>query len=279
MTSSEDPSSRTAAALHRAWATVEAASARSGIEISVCEDNRSLDDARRIFDEVWPSVDGGTQVRPNLLRALTHAGGYCVTARDLRSGSLLGATLAFMGRAVDGTPYLHSHMSAVVVSARDRHIGTAMKQHQRWWALRESVPVITWTFDPLVRRNAYLNLCKLGIQVRDYHVDFYGDMADAINSGDPTDRLVAWWVVDSARAQLAADGLLRPETEEQARQSGAELVPTPQDIVAVRGVDPASAAQWRLTVRESLLDAFGRGLIIDGITDTGSYILRREPTP
>ena len=46
-------------------------------------------------------------------------------------------------------------------------------------------------FDPLVRRNARLNLVRLGADVTDYLPDFYGAMDDAVNAGDRSDRLLA----------------------------------------------------------------------------------------
>ncbi len=70
--------------------------------------------------------------------------------------------------------HLHSHMAAVLPQAADRGIGTALKLHQRAWALRHEIDRIVWTFDPLVRRNARLNLTKLGGVGVEYLVDFYG---------------------------------------------------------------------------------------------------------
>ena len=253
--------------------TAADSAARSGVVISELLDPVSQADARSVFDEVWPAEDGSTQVRANLMRALDHAGGYCVAAYDEADGAVLGATLAFLGRAEDGTTVLHSHMSAVIERVRDRHIGTAMKQHQRAWAWTHGVPVITWTFDPLVRRNAYINVCKLGIEVRGYHEDFYGPMHDAINAGDPSDRLVAWWSVRSRRAEQAAAGSIAPTCEESARDQGVRLVATPDDIVSLRRSDPALARRWRLQVRAQLQEAFAEGLAIEGMTDLGAYVL------
>lgn len=258
----------------RAWRVAESAASRAGIEIVELTEPQSQADARAVFDEVWPAEDGATQVRPNLLRALVHAGGYCVAAYDTSSRDLLGATLAFLGRAEGGTVILHSHMSAVTDPARNRHIGTAMKVHQRAWAWTHGVPVVSWTFDPLVRRNAYVNLVKLGIEVRGYHVNFYGAMNDAINAGDPSDRMVAWWPVDTDRTRRGVEGELAVESEIDLRAAGVHLVATPDDIVSLRASDPQAAQQWRIRVREELLDAFAHDQVIDGITDQGSYILR-----
>ena len=54
-------------------------------------DLSDLDDARRVFDAVWPAADGSTQVPGNLLRAIVHSGGYAAAA--YRGGEPIGAAL------------------------------------------------------------------------------------------------------------------------------------------------------------------------------------------
>jgi len=281
-----------------------AASARAGVRVEVLGSG-SYADARHIFDTVWPSPDGCTQVQANLLRALDHAGGLVSAAYDDASGDLLGAALAFPGRhrRVDGRweEHLHSHMAASVVAARDRGIGTALKLHQRWWALEREIPVIAWTFDPIVRRNAWLNLVKLGVEVAEFHRDFYGEMADAINAGDPTDRLLAWWVLGSRRAADAAHGDIRPEPAESWASRGAVwllrerdgrpleagvdesapalMVALPEDVVALRGRNPQVAAAWRMAVRGAIEAGLGAGYRVDTVTAEGAYVLSRGQLP
>ena len=81
-------------------------------------------------------------------------------------------------------------MAAVLPEYRDQHIGSALKMHQRAWALGCGIDTVVWTFDPLVRRNAFVNLVKLGADVEGFEVDFYGSMDDAINVDDPTDLFI-----------------------------------------------------------------------------------------
>lgn len=268
-----------------------------GVIIELANQPASMDQARAVFDRVWPGE--GTQVTPNLLRALIHAGGYCSIVRE-EDGSVVGAALGFPARDASqpdrGGLYLHSHMAAVVDGMRDRGIGAAIKQHQRAWAIEQGIPVVSWTFDPLVRRNAHFNVNRLGVEVRDYHSDFYGVMTDAINAGDRTDRLVAWWIVDSDRAHAAARGdRIPPDDHElrgtmrdliefdqstgphvaQAPRAGESvLVSLPEDVVSLRRQDPALGLQWRLAVREALTGAFSAGLRIADVTSSGAYVLR-----
>jgi predicted GNAT superfamily acetyltransferase len=227
---------------------------------------------------VWPSLGGSTQIQPNLLRAQIHAGGYASAA--YREGEPIGAAFAFVGRHhADGWhTHLHSHMAAVLESYRDQHIGAALKMHQRVWALDHEIDTIVWTFDPLVRRNAVLNLIKLGVDVRGFEVDFYGAMNDGINAGDPTDRLFAWWRLESPRALSALRGEAARVDVEAAQASGRDLreIPLPDDIVALRAADPVQAGQWRLTVRDALTRDLVDGYVIVGVSTTGGYVLERE---
>lgn len=255
----------------------------------------AMGEARAVFDAVWPGE--GTQVTSNLLRALVHSGGYCSIVLDDATGSVVGAALGFPARdpELPGGVYLHSHMAAVVDGMRDRGIGTAIKQHQRAWALEQGIPVVSWTFDPLVRRNAYLNVVRLGAGVRAYHPDFYGVMNDAINAGDRTDRLVAWWEVSSPRAEAAArreivapdDAHLRSRVRDLIEvddgglpKAGASpaadetvIVSLPDDVVALRRADPAAGLAWRLAVREALTAGFAAGLQVSTVTSAGAYVL------
>ena len=134
--------------------------------------------ARAIFDEVWPS-DEGTQITANLLQAMVHNGTYL--AGVFIEDEIVAAAFAFPSFDKNKYLHLHSHMTAVKESCRNRNIGTALKFHQKAWALDHGYETITWTFDPLVRRNAKLNLVKLGVQVFDYFSDFYGNLPDNYN--------------------------------------------------------------------------------------------------
>jgi predicted GNAT superfamily acetyltransferase len=269
------------------------------LRIEVADQPEAMSAARAVFDEVWPGE--GTQVTSNLLRALVHAGGYCSVVLD-DDDRVVGAALGFPSRdaSLPGGVYLHSHMAAVVDGLRDRGIGAAIKQHQRAWAREQGIPVVSWTFDPLVRRNAHFNVNRLGVEVRAYHPDFYGVMTDAINAGDRTDRLVAWWVVDSERAHAAAQGdlvipdhdsmlqnardLIRlddgvPRLADPPAPGETVLVSLPDDVVSLRQADPALGLQWRLAVREALTTSFEAGLRVSAVTSAGAYVLTPEETP
>lgn len=226
------------------------------------DDVRLLDDAAdlralaRLFDQVWASTT--PLVGVELLRAVGHAGGYVAGAFD--DGTMVGGSFGFLARH-DGEPALHSHVTGVL--ARGTGAGRALKAHQRAWAAANGLRWVTWTFDPLVRANAWFNLVTLRASVREYLVDFYGPIEDLINRGDESDRLLVTWP--------STGPLPRPVTEPDAAD---RRVATPPDVVALRAADPAAAAAWRPRLRQDLGGALAAGGRVVGITRTGDYLVR-----
>jgi predicted GNAT superfamily acetyltransferase len=182
----------------------------------------SLDDltaAIGVFDAIWEADTGNTSIRPDLLRALTKAGNYAAGAFDAVSGAILGACVGFFGPPSHAE--LHSHIAGVLPAGLRRSVGFALKQHQRAWALRRDVTAIAWTYDPLIRRNAYFNLAKLGARPAEYLRNFYGTMDDAINAGTETDRMLVHWDLLSPVAVTAAAGKPQPASFTDERAAGA----------------------------------------------------------
>ncbi|MFP5326922.1 MAG: GNAT family N-acetyltransferase [Acidimicrobiia bacterium] len=246
---------------------------------------RDLDELRRaceLFVTIWGRSDVGAPVVPELLRAISHAGGYVAGARD--KGELVGASMGFLGRDADG-PILHSHITGVHPSHQGRGVGLTLKRHQQRWAAEHGIDVITWTFDPLVRRNGRFNLTSLGAIGTEYLCDFYGEMDDALNRSDPTDRLVARLTVDArereepdltelqgrgAEIVLAASSSGQPEVAPS--KAAVRLALVPEDIVAIRGSDPGLSLAWRTASREAMGNAIADGLRALRVTRDGWYV-------
>ena len=94
----------------------------------------------------------------------------------------------------DGAPCHWSHMLAVREESRDRGIGAALKDFQREEVLRQHVHVMYWTYDPLVARNAKLNIKIVGARVVEYVRDMYGvDHASITDRVIGSDRFVVRW--------------------------------------------------------------------------------------
>lgn len=169
----------------------------------------TLDDFRRcvqIAREVWGDSDLDTEPYVTLVIA-DHTGGQVLGAFD--GDLMVGFTKAFVGLHGQ-TPYLHSHMTGVLPSYRDRRVGRYLKLFQREDALRRGIRLVEWTFDPLETKNAHFNINRLGAICRRYIPNFYGITTSPLHRGLPTDRLLVEWHLDSKRV-VAAINDLTPE--------------------------------------------------------------------
>lgn len=226
-------------------------------EIRILDDPADMAAVVTVFQQVWGTVLPIVGVE--LLRAISHSGGYVASVTD--SGNIIGASFGFLARH-RGRQALHSHITGILPGVQHSGVGRAMKKHQRAWAADNDLEWVTWTFDPLVRRNAWFNLEVLKADVAEYLVDFYGPMEDSMNSNDVSDRILVAWRVDSSAApeQNAASG---PTIE----------VATPDDIHALRRTDPAEAMRWRLQLRDQLGGRLAAGGAVTGFTRDGSYLV------
>ncbi len=256
-------------------------------------DLQDLNELARLFEVIWGRADRPL-INTDILRALAHSGNYVAGARV--GSRLVGGLVGWLGGSPAHELHLHSHILGVVDDSQVRGVGFELKQHQRRWCLERGINVIEWTTDPLVRRNAYFNLYKLGARARGYLVNFYGVMPDGINAGEESDRLLISWQLDSPQAVAAADGrATEPEVEELLREGASValsvgtanepvagsasarvlICQVPDDIVALRRSDPANAKAWRVSVRGALGGAFDAGYQVRGATRTGWYVLER----
>jgi predicted GNAT superfamily acetyltransferase len=246
-----------------------------------------------LFAAIWQTSDEDAPLSPDLLKALSHIGGYVAGA--WLDDALVGASVGLLADD-GGRPGLHSHITGILPAARGRGVGRALKLHQRTWALERGMARITWTFDPLVRRNARFNLTKLGAVGAAYHPNFYGSMQDAINKDDESDRCEVVWDLAGPRAVAAAEGQWAEPDLDQLRDAGAvevlvegaggqpeahqsdaplRLCWVPPDIVGLRALDRTQARAWRLALRGALGDALAHGLVATGVSKSGWYVLER----
>jgi len=273
----------------------DAAALAAGVRVKEIADLDGLEEVYRLYDGIWRPDPKNPPVTTALLRALTKAGNYVSGAYD--DSGLVGACVGFFGSS-GASLELHSHIAGVASRALGRSVGFALKLHQRAWALRRGVTVIEWTYDPLVRRNAYFNIVKLGALPAEYLPRFYGGMADTINSGDDTDRLLARWALDTpevtaaslgkpasrdAQQELAAGAVVAlGRTEDGAPEPGTLdgqilLFAVPPDIEALRSADPEMAKRWRVGVRDALGTALAEGGRVVGFDRAGWYVVSRTP--
>lgn len=248
---------------------------------------------------VWPGTE--TDVVPlHLLTTAAHNGGLVLGAFD--GSRLVGFVFGFLGtdEADPTRPAMTrlkhcSHMLGVLPEYRDQHVGYRLKLAQRDWVDAQGVRLITWTYDPLEARNAQLNIARLGAVCHTYFRNVYGDMADGLNAGLPSDRFQVDWWITSARVrerlfgQRAAlvldsflssgveilnpshiapdDGLPRPAPAPRLPVGTFALVEIPFAIQAIKAHDMLLAQAWRAQTRALFENAFASGyLITDFVT-------------
>ena len=215
-----------------------------------------------LFDKVW---DVKSMVSPEIMTASLHNGGYgSVIYIDSRP---VGAAFALVGRALPGLngPNLHSHATGVLPEFVGKGIGEMIKRHQWDWAKENGFDTITWTFDPLVRRNAHFNVIKLGATVLGYHQNFYGELDDGINAGEQSDRVLVRWNVAGVAAPQANTFVEPSQT--------AVVIETPADIEQLRKTDRVQSDGWRARQRAAFDSAQLSGLSVVGLSNDFSYVL------
>lgn len=269
------------------------ATVRAGVQVTLVTDLAELEDVEALINETWRNPT--SEISLGMLRALSKSDNLVSGA--YHRGMLVGACIAFLSGGEH--PHLHSHLAAVRPQERARGIGFTLKLHQRAWALDRGITSVTWTFDPLVRRNARLNLARLGARPVEYLRDFYGTRDDAFNASVPTDRILVTWPLADPRTRLACARATTPMHADDLTAGGGQIVVSagrwgepvtaedlgtatvlvglPEDITGLRRDRPEVAEQWRLAVRQSMGRALDEGMCVVGFTEEGHYVLDRGP--
>jgi predicted GNAT superfamily acetyltransferase len=214
-----------------------------------------LEEAVRLQRLIWGFED--VDLLPlRLFVVATKIGGHVLGAFD--GDRMIGFSLAIPGLKPGGDIYWHSHMMGVLREYRNQGVGRALKLRQKEDALARGIKLIEWTFDPLELKNAYLNIEKLGVIVRRYVLNQYGNTSSPLHKGIPTDRCVAEWHLDLES---------RP-TNIEAR------IPIPYEMGEDR-------REIQRRASEQFLEYFRRGLAVVGFErseTTGSYLLAPWPS-
>ncbi len=256
-----------------------------GIRIERVTTLEGCEQCRRLAAAVW-----GTDAACSTAQMVVHAayGGVVLLAYDAESpvGFLFSFPAIYRGETV-----LWSHETAVVPGYQHKGIGALLKQTQQTLAHDLGYQHIVWTFDPLVARNAYFNLCKLGAEVVEYKRNAYGtDENDLVNQGIETDRFVAIWSTSGVSARncppedechriLALEnGTPRLELDgfESTRAAATDV---PLDFTSLIQRDRISAQAWREQFRraaEWLLDKGYRPVSIQRRADRATYVWERQ---
>ncbi len=256
---------------------------------------------------VWSGVP---PMREDILLVVHRNGGLVLGAFDVSDAGaerMVGLLFGYVGRTPAGKFRHWSHLVGVDAAYRDQHIGYRLKLAQREHVLAQGLDLVAWSYDPLLSRNAHLNVHRLGAVCHTYWRNFYGEMDDALNAGIASDRFEVEWHVSSAHvdrrlARCAEDtsvsdlvaagvGIVNPlPADNQAELPGTAralpgervLVRIPGDFHALKRRDLALARAWRERTAEIFEAFFARSYVVtDFLHDAqaGYYLLRQGWQP
>lgn len=263
-------------------------------------------EAEQVQMAVW-GRDELEVVPDHILHAINEFGGVVLGAfvpnPDSPGERLIGVVFGFVGRHPEGRTVHYSHVAAVLPTYRSLGVGYQLKLAQRDVVLQQGIEIMCWTYDPLLSRNANLNIHKLGATCHSYIRNCYGPMRDALNQGLDSDRFLVDWHLNSPHVQrrqrsnhretlpsLQARGIalvnppaanswptppIWPETPQL-------LVAIPSDIDALKQKDLVAALAWREHSRMLFESAFAAGYVVMDLVPDSSYsyyLLSRDWSP
>jgi len=238
----------------------------SEIVVRQCSSLADFDRCVELQRTIWHYAD--VDVVPTAVMVVADkSGGHVLGAFDGKT--MIGFALGFAAFHA-GTPYVHSHMAAVLPEYRNRGIARQLKLFQREICLRSGIDLVEWTFDPLELKNAHFNIVRLGVLVRKILPNLYGITSSQLHGPLPTDRLVAEWAIVSPRVENVLAGRRTPGREVVAR------VTLPANIVELKQSDPEAARREQTRAREEFQRLFSEGLVVTGFEggeETASYLL------
>lgn len=235
-------------------------------------------------------------VPASILQVSQKIGGMLGGAWD--GDRLVGFVYSLIGFQ-EGHPAHWSHMLAVDPDARGHGLGRRLKLFQRDELLKRGVKRVFWTFDPMVARNAHLNINRLGATVVGFIPNMYGDTTGSPLHHGPTDRFVLRWELDSQRVRWAVESeagqgpseafheapVIRPpesgrmQTDSELPETDTVRIEIPCDLTETM---PEALPEWRALVRDAFLTYLRRGYAVQSFHRESSaaircsYFLRRS---
>ena len=247
------------------WTLANDKARRANVTLAPLATVEDADLLNEVIEVTW----GGQHLDREVVRALAISGNTSWGAFD--GERLIGFVLGWAGVDDDGL-HVHSHMLASIPDRRHAGVGESLKLAQRAQALEQGIDVVRWTFDPLVARNAWLNLGKLGVVIDRFARSFYGDMSDAINQGERSDRVTVDWNLrrEPGPHVVAADpiDLVMRSPGPAPQPAVADVAPTtaarievPAEYHDLRVADPELGVVWRDAVARALERCMDAGML------------------
>lgn len=254
------------------------------VRIRPLERERDREQCLALQRRTWGS-DFRELVPPAILAIAERMGGVAAGAFDARgrlAGFVFGVTGVFEGRLAHW-----SHMMAVAPAFRDQGIGRRLKRYQRERLRRLGVEVVLWTFDPLIARNAHLNINRLGVRVREYRRSVYGRTAHSTtDTVIGSDRFVVEWPIrpgrGARRPPLGASDRTAPLVDLATRRfpdAPTVRIAIPRDVQRLKLHAPREAKAWRRITRRAFEYYFARGYTVERFLPPakgtfGTYIVK-----
>jgi predicted GNAT superfamily acetyltransferase len=222
------------------------------------------------------------------LISAAHNGGVLLGAYD--GAELVGFVYGYLGMS-GAKLYLFSQRMGVLPVYQSVGVGMKLKLAQRDQMLRQGIDLIVWTYDPLLGKNATLNIEKLGGVVRHYARDIYGAVSNPLQVGLSTDRFLVEWELMSDRVRerirnkeerpyaeawlnenqyplvnyVTWEGIVpRPIASDLELDELTLLVQIPHDLNLIKKIDLATARGWRESTRDIFETYFRRGYVVTG---------------
>ncbi len=239
------------------------------VEVRELYDTKEMKQVQILEDMVWK----GDSIPTHQTITAIKNGGLMLGA--FIEGELVGFNYSFPG-FLNGEIYLCSHNMGIHPEHRGKGIGSMLKDVQREKASEMGYELITWTFDPLETRNAYLNLSKLRAVCNTYIENCYGEVNDGLNNGLPTDRFKVEWWINSEYLQtqyeketpstiipweMTKNDLPQLSDFDSIPNDERILVPVPANFQVLKRIDPNLGLKWRIKTREIFQTLFNKGYI------------------
>lgn len=261
----------------------------NSIEIRMLTTMEELYEVQKIETEVW-NMD---PIPVHQTFTALKNGGILLGAFDGKK--MVGFLYSFAGFE-EGSAYLCSHMLGILPAYQTDGLGVKMKMKQAETARKLGYRLITWTYDPLESRNAYLNLHKLRGIGAIYKVNHYGAMKDELNQGLPSDRIQMKWFInetpdnqiyhyDRQKLLLDADANGVPMLTSFFKRSDwmrtdVSFVAIPMRFQKMKQTNFELAKQWRMETRLVFQTLFDEGfqatdLLLDRDQALSYYVLTK----
>lgn len=231
---------------------------------------------------VWRLNNYNDCIPNHIFKAVAEIGGLVLGAYD--KSDLVGFLMVMLGQDADGI-FHHSHILGIHPDYAHKNIGYLLKKFHYEKATNKGIHKVTWTYDPLQGPNANLNISKLGSIVRNYKVNYYGEVMgeSELVSGLPSDRFWIEWFIQTNHVKHKMESTKKNKIELKKYQlvnqvkvenglqkivgfskpeSNQVAIEIPLDFQKIFDQNKQLGNVWRLETRDIFLECFEKGYTV-----------------